>query len=83
MVGIFSISSISNLKEYMKANIPNFYQSMRDGIIYPVFKQKVFWSSIHEDIPLFKLVLSRKDVAHFVELYRRYEKEVRCHTDPS
>jgi len=82
MSGVFFISSKSNLKEYMKANAPNLYQSMRDEIIYPVFKQKVFWSSIHEDIPLIKLVLSRKDVAHFVELYRRYEKEVRCHTDP-
>ena len=76
MVGIFSISSISNLKEYMKANVPNLYQIMRDEIIYPIFKQKVFWSSLHKDIPLIKLVLSRKDVAHFVELYRRYEKKL-------
>ena len=66
----------------MKANVPNLYQIMRDEIIYPIFKQKVFWSSLDEDIPLIKLVLSRKDVAHFSELYRRWETEIRCHTHP-
>ena len=82
MGGVFFISSKSNLKEYMKANLPNLYQIMRDEIIYPVFKQKVLWSTLGEDTPLIKLVLSRKDVAHFSELYRRWETEVRCHTHP-
>ena len=82
MGGVFFISSKSNLKEYMKANVPNLYQIMRDEIIYPIFKQKVLWSTLGEDTPLIKLVLSRKDVAHFSEIYRRWETEVRCHAHP-
>jgi hypothetical protein len=82
MTGFFLISSKSNFKEYLKENAPNLYQIMRDEIIYPIFKQKVLWSTLGEDTPLINLVLSRKDVAHFSELYRRWETEVRCHTHP-
>ena len=51
MIGSFSISSKSNLKEYIKAKAPNLYQIMRDEIIYPIFRQQVFWSFLDEDIP--------------------------------
>ena len=75
MSSVFFISSKSNLKGYLKANVPNLYQIMRDEIIYPIFRQQVLWSSQDKDITLIKLVLSRRDVAHFTELYRRYEAE--------
>ena len=75
MTGFFLISSKSNFKEYVKAKAPNLYSIIRDEIIYPIFRQKVIGASLGEDIPMIKLVLSRKDVAHFTELYRRYEAE--------
>jgi hypothetical protein len=73
MTGFFLISSKSNFKEYVKAKAPNLYTIIRDEIIYPIFRQKVIGASLGEDIPMIKLVLSRKDVAHFTELYRKYE----------
>jgi len=82
MTGFFLISSKSNFKEYLKENGPNLYNIIRNEIIYPIFKQKVLGASLVEEIPLIRVVLSRKDVAHFAELYRRYETEVRCHNDP-
>jgi len=75
MTGFFLISSKSNFKEYVKAKAPNLYTIIRDEIIYPIFRQKVIGASLGEDIPMIKLVLSRKDVAHFTELYRKYEIE--------
>jgi hypothetical protein len=75
MIGYFFISSKSNFKEYLKAKAPNIYTIIRDEIIYPIFKQKVIGASLVENIPMFKLVLSRKDVAHFAELHRKYEIE--------
>ena len=75
MIGFFFISSKSNFKEYLKAKAPNLYTIIRNEIIYPIFRQKVVGASLGEDIPMIKLVLSRKDVAHFTELYRRYEIE--------
>ena len=75
MTGFFLISSKSNFKEYVKAKAPNLYTIIRDEIIYPIFRQKVIGASLGEDISMIKLVLSRKDVAHFTELYRRYEIE--------
>ena len=75
MTGFFLISSKSNFKEYVKAKAPNLYSIIRDEIIYPIFRQKVIGASLGEDIPMIKLVLSRKDVAHFTELYRKYEIE--------
>jgi len=75
MIGFFFISSKSNFKEYVKAKAPNLYTIIRDEIIYPIFRQKVVGASLGEDIPMIKLVLSRKDVAHFTELYRKYEIE--------
>ena len=75
MTGFFLISSKSNFKEYVKAKAPNLYTIIRNEIIYPIFRQKVVGASLGEDIPMIKLVLSRKDVAHFTELYRRYEIE--------
>ena len=75
MTGFFLISSKSNFKEYVKAKVPNLYTIIRDEIIYPIFRQKVIGASLGEDIPMIKLVLSRKDVAHFTELYRKYEIE--------
>ena len=67
MIGFFLISSKSNFKEYVKAKAPNLYTIIRDEIIYPIFRQKVIGASLGEDIPMIKLVLSRKDVAHFTE----------------
>ena len=75
LIGFFSISSKSNFKEYIKAKTPNLYNIVRDGIIYPIFRQQVVGALLGEDIPMIKLVLSRKDVAHFTELYRKYENE--------
>ena len=73
MIGYFFISSKSNFKEYLKAKAPNLYTIIRNEIIYPIFRQKVVGALLGEDIPMIKLVLSRKDVAHFTELYRKYE----------
>ena len=75
MTGFFLISSKSNFKEYVKAKAPNLYTIIRNEIIYPIFRHKVVGALLGEDIPMIKLVLSRKDVAHFTELYRKYEIE--------
>ena len=73
IAGIFNFSSNYNIKEYLKENAPNFYKNFRDEIIYPVFRQPVLGNPVGDDIPEFKLILSRRDIAHFSELYRRYE----------
>ncbi|SVB86635.1 uncharacterized protein METZ01_LOCUS239489, partial [marine metagenome] len=65
MIGFFFINSKSNFKEYLKENAPNLYNIIRNEIIYPIFKQKVLGASLVEKIPLIRVILSRKDVAHF------------------
>ena len=73
MIGLFFISTKSNLEEYLKVKVPNLYTIIKDEIVYPIFKHQVVGVSFTENIPKIKLVLSRKDIAHFAELYRRYE----------
>ena len=75
MIGLFFISTKSNLEEYLKVKVPNLYTIIKDEIVYTIFKHQVVGVSFDENIPKIKLVLSRKDIAHFAELYRRYETE--------
>ncbi|MDX2470398.1 MAG: right-handed parallel beta-helix repeat-containing protein [SAR324 cluster bacterium] len=68
-------SSEGNLKESIRSKIPELYKTIKMRVVYPIFKQQVIGASSRGDIPQLKLVLSRKDIAHFTELYRRYESK--------
>jgi len=60
-----------DLKSFIKSNYPNLYIDLSKAIK----KQDKEFHKIIENrgLPLIELKLSRKDIAHFSELYRKYE----------
>jgi hypothetical protein len=73
-LGFFAPRS-TNIREYLREKVPDLYLQIRDGLIYPILNHQVIGATRRKEMPYLKLVLSRKDVAHFEELYRQYESE--------
>ena len=61
----------SNFKSFIKSNFPNLYTDIRTTI--SKHDSEIYKIGIKLGLPEIKLKLSRKDIAHFSELYRKYE----------
>jgi len=69
---MFKTTGTINPKDFLKARFPNFYSKIRKAIILkwdreiPGIRKKM-------DLPFFQLVLSKNDIEHFSDLYKKYE----------
>jgi hypothetical protein len=60
-------------RAYLRTASPEMYLKVLKGVVYPFLRQQVIGATLGENIDSIILILSRKDVAHFDDLYREFE----------